>query len=264
MNCKIFSLSLFAWLAISVFCATYGEIVATFSTSQDTTVFSQDGNVSAGGLGWFMVGNTGEDGGTATRNALMRFELTSIPAGSIINSVTLTLTQTKNGPSATDEYLDMHRILQSWGEGSVAGSFSGSQAQLGDATFTYRNYLINTWDSPGGDYDVKNRSARTIVTNVGLTPTAFTFDSQSMDFANGGMLADVQSWVDNPASNYGWYLLLPEFIEHNARRFGSREGPSEYSPVLTINFTAVPEPGSILLFSLAATVISMRRSRRCA
>jgi len=50
-------------------------------------------------------------------------------------------------------------------------------------------------------------------------------------------VADVQSWVDNPASNFGWMLMSEsEDVPGTARRFGSRET----SPVPTLVVTFAP------------------------
>jgi hypothetical protein len=37
------------------------------------------------------------------------------------------------------------------------------------------------------------------------------------------MAADIQAWLDNPSSNFGWVLLGKEGAEATAKRFDSRE-----------------------------------------
>ena len=49
------------------------------------------------------------------------------------------------------------------------------------------------------------------------------------------MVADVQSWLDNPASNFGWLVLGDETAIATAKRFDTRESASP--PMLTIEFT---------------------------
>ena len=53
------------------------------------------------------------------------------------------------------------------------------------------------------------------------------------------MVADVQSWLDNPASNFGW-LVLGDETDHRttAKRFDTRESASP--PMLTIQY--IPGP----------------------
>ena len=52
------------------------------------------------------------------------------------------------------------------------------------------------------------------------------------------MVADVQSWLDNPASNFGWLVLGDESTIATAKRFDTRESASP--PVLTIQY--IPGP----------------------
>ena len=49
------------------------------------------------------------------------------------------------------------------------------------------------------------------------------------------MVADVQSWLNNPASNFGWLVLGDETAIATAKRFDTRESASP--PMLTIEFT---------------------------
>ena len=51
------------------------------------------------------------------------------------------------------------------------------------------------------------------------------------------MVADVQSWLDNPATNFGWLVLGDEsMMMMTAKRFDTRE--SNNPPVLTIQYHA--------------------------
>ena len=53
------------------------------------------------------------------------------------------------------------------------------------------------------------------------------------------MVADVQAWLDNPASNFGWLVLGDETAIATAKRFDTRESASP--PMLTIEFIPGPE-----------------------
>ena len=59
--------------------------------------------------------------------------------------------------------------------------------------------------------------------------------SKSSVGGNGAMILDIQGWLDNPISNYGWVLLGDEASPTTSRRFDSREGGAQ--PTLTIDFT---------------------------
>ena len=52
------------------------------------------------------------------------------------------------------------------------------------------------------------------------------------------MVADVQEWLDSPASNFGWLVLGDETAIATAKRFDTRESASP--PMLTIQYTPGP------------------------
>jgi hypothetical protein len=168
------------------------------------------------------------------------FDLSGIPAGSQINSVTLTL-QLTTGNFNSAETIELHTVLNAWGEGTSSGGSgggAGAPAVPPDATWFYSEYPSTLWTTPGGDY------SPTVSASLAFNPTqpvgAYTW--------SGGTLAqDVQAWVDGTAANYGWLLLGNESIGQTARRFGSRESPTP--PLLHVDFTppiaVVPEPSSL-------------------
>src|SRR5207248_8531965 len=49
------------------------------------------------------------------------------------------------------------------------------------------------------------------------------------------MAADVQSWLDDPASNFGWLVLGNEATSTTSKRFDTRETTTP--PVLTVEYT---------------------------
>jgi hypothetical protein len=58
------------------------------------------------------------------------------------------------------------------------------------------------------------------------------------------MRADVQSWLDEPGTNFGWLLRGNEATLSTAKRFDSRENPIlANQPVLVVDYTAAPRPG---------------------
>ncbi|MGB5715963.1 MAG: DNRLRE domain-containing protein, partial [Gammaproteobacteria bacterium] len=82
---------------------------------QDNTVAEGDfPDNSSGACDSIFAGNTDN---SFARRALMRFDVgAQIPPGSIINSVTLTLTVTRGGNNA-DSTMDLHPINGPWVEG---------------------------------------------------------------------------------------------------------------------------------------------------
>lgn len=116
-----------------------------------------------------------------------------------------------------------------WGEGTSNSSDpggGGAPATPGDATWTMRVYPATPWLTPGGDTSAAP-SAR--------SPVAATLTTYSLG-PSAGMQADVQGWLDHPATNFGWQIRADELqAPPSARRFGSRE--SATPPVLTVIFT---------------------------
>src|SRR5205823_6202965 len=70
----------------------------------------------------FFVGVTSQ-GSNAIRRGAIKFDLSAVPAGSTITSVTLTLTvsKTTNGP----QNIALHRALLNWGEGTSNAALAG-------------------------------------------------------------------------------------------------------------------------------------------
>ncbi|MSU66688.1 MAG: hypothetical protein EXS38_11430 [Opitutus sp.] len=98
---------------------------------------------------------------------------------------------------------------------------------------------------PGGDF-APAVSASQLVS--GSTGTA--------TFTGAGLVADVQAWVNNPATNFGW-IMVAQNESAAAVRFTSREGAN--APSLVVDFTA-PTGGS----SRAPTVTTQPTSQSVA
>ena len=132
-------------------------------------------------------------------------------------------------------------MLADWGEGtSVAPGEegTGAPATTNDATWRHRFFDTIFWTTQGGDFS-GTVSASQSVGAVG-----------DYVWSSAPMVADVQSWLDNPANNFGWLVLGDESAIETAKRFDTRE--STIPPVLTINYTTAtptptPTPGPIML-----------------
>jgi hypothetical protein len=79
--------------------------------------------------------------------------------------------------------------------------------------------------NPGGDFQ-PTASASTQVGSTGL----YQWSSEQMT-------ADVQAWVNDGATNFGWILVGDESASKTAKRFDTKESDSGIKPVLTIEFT---------------------------
>lgn len=188
----------------------------TLLADRDATLYeSLAGNLANGAGTGVFIGVTGQP---AARRALLRFDVAgSIPAGSKILGVGLRAVSTQSSspsPLATT----LHRVLADWSEGSSVAPGNGGAGvppQVGDATWLHRSYPSALWSTAGGDFDLTPSGALT------LSPSGL---SQNNGF-NPGLIADVQSWLDNPTTNFGWLVKSDELATSTSTRLESRESP---------------------------------------
>ena len=141
-------------------------------------------------------------------------------------------------PTNTAYVMELHKLLADWGEGtSIAPGEEGDGAPAtpNDATWRHRFFDTIFWSTQGGDFSA-TVSASQSVGAIGQ----YTWSSAQM-------VADVQGWLDNPASNFGWLMLGDESVFLTAKRFDTRESASP--PVLAITYiggtptpTVTPRP----------------------
>jgi MYXO-CTERM domain-containing protein len=198
--------------------------------------------------------------GGFTRRTLLRFDLGGVPAGAVVRGVQLTLVQSR---TLAAHQVRLHRVLASWSEGpaNAGSSGSGAQAQAGDVTWLRRVHPSLSWTAPGGDYAAAASAARL----VGTDPVPYTWGSTP------GLVADVQGWLADPASNHGWILIGDEVGDRQGKRFESRENVTAanrprlvvvYDPPLPVAAATgdVPlPPWALALFGLGLAGLVMRR-----
>jgi hypothetical protein len=205
----------------------------TIIASKDNTLYESDtGTLSNGAGDYIFVGRTKQSEGESIRRGLLMFDLeTAIPAGAIINSVTLSLRLSRSAQNAA-HIVNVHRLLADWGEGAsnAAGQEGeGAPALPGDATWLHRFYNTSFWSAPGGDFVAASSAAA----SVGSLSTVYNWSSAQL-------AADVGGWLSDPASNFGWILLGNETASESAKRFDSRTiGQESRRPRLVIDYTPV-------------------------
>jgi hypothetical protein len=199
--------------------------------SKDNTLYEFDpkeGDFS-NALGFhFFAGNTAM---SEIRRGVLAFDIAgSIPPGSTITAASLSLNMSRS-PTNTAYVVELHKLLADWGEGtSIAPGEEGdgAPATANDATWRHRFFDTIFWTTQGGDFSATVSASQ----SVGGTGHYMWSSAQ--------MVADVQSWLDNPASNFGWLVLGDETAIATAKRFDTRESASP--PILTIEFTTVGRP----------------------
>ena len=207
----------------------------TLDATKDNSIYSENNN--SNGDGDLFSGRTQGRQGAGTRRALMQFDLTgSIPSGTSIENVSITLNVSRRGPASVGSSVDvfLHRLIQDWGEGTSLGTGLGGSPSTGDATWNSSFFNTENWQIEGGNF-VNTPSATQAMSSLG----PITWNSPNL-------IEDVQSWVDNPEQNFGWIILVDESAFGAATIFGSRENNSTGSrPKLTIDFSAGAEPPAV-------------------
>ncbi len=193
--------------------------------SKDNTLYEfdpDDGDHSNGAGFHFFAGETAM---SELRRGVLAFDIAgSIPPGSIITSVTLSMNMSRT-ISETPRIVELHKLLADWGEGTSHApgeEGDGAPATTNDATWRHRFFDTIFWAMQGGDF------SPTVSASQSVGPLGqYTWSSAQM-------VADVQSWVNNPASNFGWLVLGDESAAGTTKRFDTRESASP--PVLTIEY----------------------------
>jgi hypothetical protein len=231
-------------LLLPIMALTQSQMVI-ITPSKDNTMFQEAENSNGLGANFF-AGNTNLGVGNA-RRGLLFFQLTGIiPAGSTITSASLQLFCNKVPSAPPVSNTKLHKLSAAWGEGTTdAGDdFDGNglAATTGDATWQQRLFGSSNWGTPGGDY-VAAASATTQVTGANAYYT----------WSSAQLAADVQSWVNAPASNYGWIVIGDEAVTKTAKRFASKNNTNNLlQPQLTITYLG-PVPVTLAAFTAKET-----------
>jgi len=241
-----------AWVAFAASLLTADAFAAaiTLTPSKDNTLYENaTGNLSNGAGSYLFTGRTRNFG---IRRAVLAFDLSSIPNDAVITDVDLSVFVDKSASFAPVN-VTLLRLTADWGEGASRANSpegAGGTAQPGDATWIHRFSTATRWTTAGGDF-ISQASATTSMDGENKT---FTWSST-------GMVDDVQNWVLNPSTNFGWIVRGVEGTTMTAVRFGSRTNPAEAQrPHLTIQY--VPEP-AVLSYGIFALLFFRRCWRRC-
>ena len=202
--------------------------IIVINPSKDNTLYEFDaaeGDHSNGAGFHFFAG---ENALGELRRGVLAFGIAErIPAGSTITAVSLSMNMSMTPAGAVT--VELHKLLADWGEGTShapSGEGDGAPATPDDATWRHRFFDTIFWTNEGGDFSA-TVSASQSVGGVGQ----YTWSSAQM-------IADVQSWLDDPGSNFGWLVLGDESTIATAKRFDTRESASP--PALTIQYIPAP------------------------
>lgn len=244
---KMYPLRLLLLIATPL--AASGDSI-TLAPDADTSLFSSAPDHNLGANLSLAAGNT--SGASPTRG-LVRFNpAAAIPAGARILRATVQFHVVRAPVLPSPATFQLHRVLVQWGEGtggSGVGTGTGSLAGPGEATWISRLHGTAAWSLSGGAPGVDfTANASGSADSLALEPVLFPSTDE--------LVADVQTWVNDPAANFGW-LLKEQFEggDSTARRFASREdavnAPSlilEYVSETPLKISLAPGDNGTLCF----------------
>ncbi|MSU60110.1 MAG: DNRLRE domain-containing protein [Pedosphaera sp.] len=226
---------IFLPLALAGFAIRVGAASLTNNSAADTTLLEIEPSHNNGGQSFVIAGHIQNPYRT---RGLYRFDFTALPTNTLIRSVVLELTVTRQpGETPVNSPFGLHRMLRPWGEGNkIAVTFPGQgvPATAGEATWSHSFYPTNVWTSAGGEPDVDFFAAESSFQFIYGSGSTYRFES-TPEFVD-----DVQFWVNHPPANFGWMLISDdEATPFTARHFGSREDPDAH-PNLELDFLVPP------------------------
>jgi len=200
--------------------------VITVEATDDATLIEDEMGLLANGSGpALFAGRTGQsiDG---IRRTMVRFDLSgALPAKAIVERVVLNLYLTPSNDQISK--VAVHRLLQSWSEGSAYSSGGGgAPSNSGDSTWLHTVYDYQFWTIAGGHFVARASTNATVGES-----NSYTWRSTPQ------VLADVRLWQHAPHRNFGWILIGDEESSQSVKRFHSRESAiPEFRPTLTIEY----------------------------
>jgi len=209
--------------------------VATIVSARDNTLYESSTGAQSNGAGTGMFAGRTAQATNSRRRAVVYFNVAgAIPAGATIQSVQLRLT-CDQAASVNAQTTVLLRVLADWGEGASDAGFpggGGAPSAAGDATWKHRFYPTTTWTNLGGDFSA------TLSAALGVTGTGtFTWGSTPT------LVTDVQSFLDAPATNFGWIVIGNESVGATATRFDTREAvDAAIVPTLTVVYAPPSTP----------------------
>jgi hypothetical protein len=252
----------------------------TFGALKDNTIFENMPNNSGGGTAGIF---SGANNLPSKRRGFIAFDILKsdtnpggVPAGSIITGAELSM-YLANAPNPNSQTIGLHRMLFDWGENindtsspAVGGAGNGVAAAAGDATWNESFFGTTTWSSLGGSIGPGAAGAFSSTASVSTTVSG-PIDNQHKWLSTAGLISDVQSWLDNPSSNFGWAIInANETSTQTMKAFYSRQATVNtggsgttinptWRPMLIITY--VPEPGTEVLILVAGSLLYVVRRR---
>lgn len=190
----------------------YLLVTATFQQGSSSYSGATDTMIDAGAT-------TANNGSALTISAnllgttqdLIKFDLSSIPAGSTITGVQLSFTS--SAALGLVPSVNLYKMLTPWNSAANWNSFGGGGVPRDNVTAS------STSDASWG-----------ALLSLGGTAT----------FSSANMASTVQSWVNTPSSNNGWLMVGGGLA--TVSFYSSDTGTAANRPLLTVTYTAPTAP----------------------
>ncbi len=159
--------------------------------------------------------------GSPDKSAMIRWDLTSVPSGSTLQSVSLTIRVF----GKTRHTYELYEVGRHW----IEGEATWNQATATDA-----------WQVPGAQGSA-DRGTTVLGTITAPVAGTYTFD------LNPAGVAVVQAWIDNPADNFG--LIVQDYLDaSDGLDFDSSDvGMATDRPKLTLTYQIAAATASSLV-----------------
>lgn len=152
-------------------------------------------------------------------NGLIWFDVSVLPAGATVTAVSLFI---KVNDGGSTNVISAYRALRS--------------IVLGEATWNIWS-TGNSWASGGGEGSGTDRAA----SESGNGSMSGLSVGDLIEISGGGMVADVQDWLDGAATNNGWHLERSDGTNDGSfQGFKSSQAADGDKPYLEVTYTDGP------------------------
>lgn len=151
-------------------------------------------------------------------HALLKFDLSSVSGPVTVSSVTVGIYLNSDGGGT--HAVDLRRLLRNWVE----------------AQATWNIYATaSNWTTAGALSDGNDRVG---TVSGQIASIASTTQYYTVVQSSGGLVDDVQGWINGTFSNYGWHLSRNGTGNDNtSKTFTSDDGTNGQRPYLTVVYT---------------------------
>jgi hypothetical protein len=223
-----FSLIGISWTSLGLRNAGAAEVAATLVPVADTGLYEI---APTNNLGGSLAVPVGVHSGGERSRYVVRFDPgSSLPLGAVVTGAELRIQVTAASTPSAD--YNVRRVLRDWAEDNKGGN-NGAPASTGETSWLARFHPSTVWASPGGSNGIDYAESASATVTLG--------DAGSTNLISSpGLAADVQLWLDQPGTNFGWMLrAVDESATQIVRRIASRETVTN-SPVLKVSYRVGP------------------------